>query len=92
MDHGRERPGSAAPPPPRARDLGAKPGAQGGAGELKAVEERFREQRLHRRVALPYDERLRTMLDSGTYTLEALDRTTRIPIKQLGMAVAEQLA
>ena len=65
---------------------------KGGAGELKAVEERFREQRLHRRVALPYDERLRTMLDSGTYTLEALDRATRIPIKQLGVAVAEQLA
>lgn len=61
------------------------------AGELRAVEQRFREHRLHRRVALPYDERLRTMLDSGTYSLEALDRATRVPIKQLGIAVAEQL-
>lgn len=62
-----------------------------GAAELKAVEDRFREQRLHRRVALPYDERLRTMLDSGTYTLEALERRIRLPVKQLGLAVAEQL-
>jgi len=61
------------------------------AGELRAVEDRFREHRLHRRLALPYDERLRTMLDSGTYALEALDRSTRVPIKQLGVAVAEQL-
>ncbi len=37
------------------------------------------------------DERLRTMLDSGTYSLEALDRASRVPIKQLGIAVAEQL-
>ncbi len=61
------------------------------AGELRAIEDRFREHRLHRSLVLPYDERLRTMLDSGTYTLEALERSTRVPIKQLGVAVAEQL-
>jgi len=31
------------------------------------------------------------MLDSGTYSLEALDRRTRAPVKRLGLAVAEQL-
>jgi MinD-like ATPase involved in chromosome partitioning or flagellar assembly len=59
--------------------------------ELRAVDERFRQERLHRSVTIPYDERLAVMLDSGTYALEALDRGTRIPVKQLGLAVAEQL-
>jgi MinD-like ATPase involved in chromosome partitioning or flagellar assembly len=59
--------------------------------ELRAVDERFRQQRLHRSVTVPYDERLSVMLDSGTYALEALDRSTRLPIKRLGLAVAEQL-
>ena len=31
------------------------------------------------------------MLDCGTYTLDALGRTTRVAIKQLGLAVADQL-
>ena len=60
--------------------------------ELNAVDERFRQQRLHRSVTIPYDERLAVMLDSGTYALEALNRRSRLPIKQLGLAVAEQLA
>jgi hypothetical protein len=38
-----------------------------------------------------YDDQLATMLDSGTYTLEALGRPTRPAIKSLGLAVAEQL-
>jgi MinD-like ATPase involved in chromosome partitioning or flagellar assembly len=61
------------------------------AAELRAVDERFRQERLHRSVTVPYDERLAVMLDSGTYTLEALDRPTRLPVKRLGLAVAEQL-
>ena len=60
--------------------------------ELSAVDECFRQQRLHRSVTIPYDERLALMLDSGTYSLEALGRRSRLPIKQLGLAVAEQLA
>ena len=60
--------------------------------ELNAVDERFRQQRLHRSVTIPYNERLAVMLDSGTYALEALNRRSRLPIKQLGLAVAEQLA
>ena len=46
---------------------------------------------LHRAVTIPYDEQLATMLDSGTYALEALGRRTRLAIKRLGLAVAEQL-
>ncbi|HYP48290.1 MAG TPA: hypothetical protein VEQ61_06595, partial [Thermoleophilaceae bacterium] len=55
------------------------------------VEAHFRHQRLHRSVRIPYDAQLRTMLDSGTYSLEALPRETRRPIKLLGLAAAEQL-
>src|SRR5918996_780244 len=61
------------------------------AAELEAVEECFRRARLHRSVTIPYDERLAVMLDTGTYSLEALDRRTRLPVKRLGVAVAEQL-
>lgn len=60
--------------------------------DSRAIEGHFRQQRLHRSVRIPYDEQLRTMLDTGTYTLEALPRATRRPIKLLGLAVAEQLA
>jgi MinD-like ATPase involved in chromosome partitioning or flagellar assembly len=66
----------------------AKPAAR---TESDAVDECFRRQRLHRSVIIPYDERLALMLDSGTYALEALGRPSRLPIKQLGLAVAEQL-
>jgi MinD-like ATPase involved in chromosome partitioning or flagellar assembly len=45
-----------------------------------------------RAVALPYDEQLATMLDTGTYTLDALERETRVAVKRLGLAVAAQLA
>ena len=64
----------------------------GGVAELSAVDECFRQQRLHRSVTVPHDDRLAVMLDSGTYALEALQRPTRLPVKQLGLAVAEQLA
>ncbi len=62
------------------------------AADVPVIAERFRAQHLHRSVAIPYDEQLATMLDSGTYTLDALGRPTRVAIKQLGLAVAEQLA
>jgi hypothetical protein len=42
-------------------------------------------------LAIPNDERLALMLDSGTYSLEALDRGTRQAIKRLGLAIARQL-
>jgi MinD-like ATPase involved in chromosome partitioning or flagellar assembly len=62
-----------------------------GPADLRELERRLRERRLHRSVAIPYDDQLATMLDSGTYQLEALERTSRMAIKRLGLAVAEQL-
>jgi MinD-like ATPase involved in chromosome partitioning or flagellar assembly len=63
-----------------------------GAADLRELERRLRERRLHRSVAIPYDDQLAAMLDSGTYQLDALERTSRMAIKRLGLAVAEQLA
>jgi MinD-like ATPase involved in chromosome partitioning or flagellar assembly len=62
------------------------------AGNLRAIEDRFRAERLHRAVAIPYDSRLATMLDTGTYTLDALEQPTRLAIKCLTLAVSQQLA
>lgn len=46
---------------------------------------------LQRYVVLPSDEQLRLMLDSGTYSLGALPRGVRLPVKRLALAVSEQL-
>jgi MinD-like ATPase involved in chromosome partitioning or flagellar assembly len=59
--------------------------------DVRLIEDRFRAQHLHRAVTIPYDEQLATMLDTGTYTLDALERPTRLAIKRLGLAVGEQL-
>lgn len=61
------------------------------SGDLRAIEDRFRAEHLHRAVTVPYDEQLATMVDTGTYTLDALERPTRLAVKRLGLAVAEQL-
>jgi MinD-like ATPase involved in chromosome partitioning or flagellar assembly len=61
------------------------------AAAIDAIEDRFRAEHLHRAVTVPHDEQLATMLDSGTYVLEALPRPTRVAVKRLGLAVAEQL-
>jgi MinD-like ATPase involved in chromosome partitioning or flagellar assembly len=62
------------------------------APAVAAIADRFRAEHLHRTVTVPYDEQLATMLDTGTYTLDALAGETRVAIKRLGLAVAEQLA
>ncbi|MDQ4048486.1 MAG: MinD/ParA family protein [Actinomycetota bacterium] len=59
--------------------------------DIRRIEAHFREQRLRRSVTIPRDDRLRTMLDTGTYSLGALSRPTRLSVKLLGLAVAEQL-
>jgi MinD-like ATPase involved in chromosome partitioning or flagellar assembly len=61
------------------------------SGDVSAIEDRFRAEHLHRAITIPHDEQLATMLDSGTYVLDALGRPTRLAIKRLGLAVAEQL-
>jgi len=63
-----------------------------GSAATTAVEERFRAEHLHRAVTIPFDAQLATMLDTATYSLEALARPTRMAIKRLGLAVCEQLA
>lgn len=60
-------------------------------GDLQTLEARLRERRLHRCIAIPYDEQLAGMLDTATYELDALRRTTRVALKRVGLAVAEQL-
>jgi MinD-like ATPase involved in chromosome partitioning or flagellar assembly len=59
---------------------------------LRVFEERFRDAHLHRVITVPHDDQLAGMLDTGTYALDALKRPTRLAIKRLGLAVAEQLA
>jgi hypothetical protein len=44
-----------------------------------------------RHVTVPEDPQLRTMLDAGTYAIDALQRHARMPIKELGLSVAGQL-
>jgi MinD-like ATPase involved in chromosome partitioning or flagellar assembly len=61
-----------------------------GSPAIDAIEDRFRVEHLHRAVTVPHDDQLATMLDSGTYSLEALGGHTRVAIKRLGLAVAEQ--
>lgn len=61
------------------------------APELRAIEECLARRDAPQLVTIPDDRRLALMLDSGAYSLEALDRRTRLPVKRLGLAVAEQL-
>jgi MinD-like ATPase involved in chromosome partitioning or flagellar assembly len=61
------------------------------APELRAIEECLAGRGVGQPMTIPDDRRLAMMLHSGTYSLEALDRRTRLPVKRLGLAVAEQL-
>lgn len=61
------------------------------APEVRAIEGFLRQRGVHRSVVLPEDPRLALMLDGGAYSLAALDRRTRMSVKQLGLAVAERL-
>ncbi len=59
--------------------------------QTRELEERFRREGLRSPVVIPYDRQLRAMLDSGTYSLEALERPTRLAVKRVGLVVAERL-
>jgi MinD-like ATPase involved in chromosome partitioning or flagellar assembly len=61
------------------------------SGDRQVIEAAFRRLGIARHIVIPYDDRLRVMLDSATYTLEGLARATRMPIKQLGLAAARKL-
>jgi hypothetical protein len=45
-----------------------------GPADLRELERRLRERRLHRSVALPRDDQLAAMLNTGTYELAARER------------------
>jgi len=62
-----------------------------GSVSVETIEDRFRAEHLRRAVTIPFDERLAAMLDSGTYSLDALGRRTRVAVKRLGLALADQL-
>ncbi|MEA2139876.1 MAG: hypothetical protein QOG56_3026 [Solirubrobacteraceae bacterium] len=62
-----------------------------GAGDMNAIEQHFARHHLEERVVLPYDQRLRVMLDQGTYELRSLERSTRVPLKRLAAAIGEGL-
>lgn len=59
--------------------------------DRQLIEAAFRHQRPAHRVTIPYDPRLRLMLDAGAYHPDGLARPTRVAVKQLGLAVAEGL-
>lgn len=61
------------------------------AEDRRAAALHFAAHELARHVMIPYDGQLRMMLDTGTFTLDALRRATRLPIKELGVEIAEQL-
>jgi len=62
-----------------------------GRGDLAAIERHFARHHFEERIALPFDQQLRDMLDQGTYDLAALPRRTRLPLKRLAAAVGEGL-
>jgi MinD-like ATPase involved in chromosome partitioning or flagellar assembly len=57
------------------------------AGNRQVIEENFRRQAVATRATIPYDQRLRTMLDTGTYELSGLKLSTRVPVKELAAAL-----
>jgi MinD-like ATPase involved in chromosome partitioning or flagellar assembly len=61
------------------------------AEDRRAAALHFAAHELARHVTIPYDAQLRTMLDTGTFTLDALRRATRLPIKELGVEITADL-
>jgi MinD-like ATPase involved in chromosome partitioning or flagellar assembly len=62
-----------------------------GSGDRKVIEDAFRRLGIAQHVTIPFDDRLRVMLDSATYDLGGLGLDTRLPIKSLGRSVVERL-
>jgi putative peptide zinc metalloprotease protein len=67
-------------------------GAVNHSGGLEEIGAAFRDAGVPDHVSIPYDERLRVMLDSATYEIDSLGRGTRLPIKGMGATVAHKLA
>jgi MinD-like ATPase involved in chromosome partitioning or flagellar assembly len=58
------------------------------AGNREVIEANFRRHAVETSATIPYDDRLRLMLDTGTYSLSDLKLSTRVPVKELGGAIA----
>ncbi len=58
------------------------------AGKRDVIEANFRRHAVETSATIPYDDRLRVMLDTGTYSLSSLKLGTRVPVKDLGAAIA----
>jgi MinD-like ATPase involved in chromosome partitioning or flagellar assembly len=58
------------------------------AGNREVIEANFRRHAVETSATIPYDDRLRVMLDTGTYSLSDLKLSTRVPVKELGAAIA----
>ena len=58
------------------------------AGNREVIEANFRRHAVETSATIPYDDRLRVMLDTGTYSLASLRLGTRVPVKELGAAIA----
>jgi MinD-like ATPase involved in chromosome partitioning or flagellar assembly len=43
------------------------------------------------RVTIPHDERLARMLDTGTYAVDALERSTRLAVKEFALMIGARL-
>lgn len=71
--------------------LNQAPGGRN-AGSREVIEDNFRRHAVATRATIPYDERLRVMLDTGTYSLEDLRLSTRVPVKELAAAIAYNFA
>jgi MinD-like ATPase involved in chromosome partitioning or flagellar assembly len=67
-------------------------GAGNHSGGLEEIGAAFRDAGVPDHVAIPYDDRLRVMLDSATYEIDSLGRGTRMAIKGMGATVAHKLA
>lgn len=63
-----------------------------GEADMAAIERHFARHRLSERVVLPYDQRLRVLLDQGAYDLASLGVGTRVPLKRLAATVGEGLS
>lgn len=60
-------------------------------GDGRPITEVFARAGVRRQVLLPHDEQLARMLDTATYSMEALRRSTRLAIRELGIAVGQRL-
>lgn len=65
--------------------------AKRNGGNREVIEENFRRQAVATKATIPYDQRLRSMLDTGTYELDGLRLSTRVPVKELVASIAASL-